>query len=93
MRPRTTNLFFTFLKKSKRTGWRGVAWRWLERIGPVTRSAPTRRLIQAVCLLVFLDAFFRVCWPYSNHFSSTTFSDKETLPVESFLLIDQQFHY
>jgi polyferredoxin len=88
VRFRTANLFFPFLKKSKRKGWRGVAWRWLERIGPVTRSAPTRRVIQIVCLLVFLDALFRVCWPYSSHFSSTTFSDKESLPVESFLLID-----
>ena len=88
MRPRTANVFFPFLKKSNRKGWRGIAWRWLERIGPVTRSAPARRIIQIVCLLVFLDAFFRVCWPYSKHFSSTIFSDKETLPVESFLLID-----
>ena len=88
MRPRTANVFFPFLKKSDRKGWRGIAWRWLERIGPVTRSAPARRIIQIVCLLIFFDAFFRVCWPYSEHFSSTTFSDKETLPVESFLLID-----
>lgn len=88
MKSRTANLFFPFLKKSKRKGWRGVAWRCLERIGPVTRSAPVRRLIQVVCLLLFLDAFFRVCWPYSENFSSTTFSDKESFPVESFLLID-----
>ncbi len=88
MRLRTANLFFPFLKKSKRKGWRGAAWRWLERIGPVTRSSPARRLIQIVCLLLFLDAFFRVCWPYSINFSSTTFSAKETFPAESFLLID-----
>jgi ferredoxin len=88
VRLRTANLFFPFLKKSKRKGWRGAAWRWLERIGPVTRSSPARRLIQIVCLLLFLDAFFRVCWPYSINFSSTTFSAKETFPAESFLLID-----
>jgi ferredoxin len=88
MRRGTANLFFPFLKKSKRTRWRGAAWRWLTRIGPVTRSSPFRRAVQVVCLLLFLDAFFRVCWPYSEQFSATTFSDKETLPVESFLLID-----
>lgn len=88
MRARTANLFFPYLKKSRRKGWRGVAWRRLERFGPVTRSAPIRRLIQVVCLLVFLDGFFRVCWPYAEHFSATTFSEKESLPVESFLLID-----
>jgi ferredoxin len=88
MRSRTANIFFGFLKKSRRTGWRGRAWRWLEKAGPITRSSPARRGIQIVCLLIFLDAFFRVCWPYAERFSSTTFSDKETLPVESFLLID-----
>ncbi len=88
MKPNSADIFFPFLKKSKRTGWRGVCWRWLERIGPVTRSSPLRRGIQVVCLLVFLDAFFRVCWPYAEHFSATTFADKESLPVESFLLID-----
>jgi hypothetical protein len=88
MRSRTANIFFGFLKKSQRTGWRGKAWRWLEKSGPITRSSPARRGIQIVCLLIFLDAFVRVCWPYAERFSSTTFSDKETLPVESFLLID-----
>lgn len=82
------NLFFPFLKKSRRTGWRGIAWNWLDRIGPVTRSSPVRRLIQVTCLVVFLDAFFRVCWPYAAEFSNSTFSNKEYLTVEVFLLID-----
>ena len=88
MRRGTANLFFPFLKKSKRKGWRGVAWNRLQRIGVVTRSSPVRRVIQIVCLLLFLDTFFRVCWPYADHFTSTTFSDKEFIPVETFLLID-----
>jgi len=88
MRSRTANLFFPFLKKSTRTGWRGHAWRWLEWLGPVTRSSPLRRTVQVVCLVLFFDAFFRVCWPYAEHFTATTFGDKEYLPVESFLLID-----
>jgi len=82
------NIFFPYLKKSKRTGWRGKAWRWFERIGPVTRSSPARRIVQTVCLVLFLDAFFRVCWPYAEQFTSETFARKETFPVESFLLID-----
>ncbi|MEO2015591.1 MAG: 4Fe-4S binding protein, partial [Fuerstiella sp.] len=88
MKPNSADIFFPFLKKSKRTGWRGVCWRWLERIGPVTHSSPLRRGIQIVCLFLFLDAFFRVCWPYAEHFTANTFGDKESLPVESFLLID-----
>lgn len=88
MKRGTANLFFPFLKKSKRTGWRGRAWKWLEKIGPVTRSSPVRRLIQIVCLVLFLDAFFRVCWPYADHFTATTFSAKEYFPAEAFLLID-----
>ena len=88
MKFRAANIFFPFRRKSQRKGWVGFAWRWLEWMGPVTRSSPLRRAIQVLCLLLFLDAFFRVCWPYSKHFSATTFSDKETLPAETFLLID-----
>ncbi|HJN12288.1 MAG TPA: 4Fe-4S binding protein [Pirellulaceae bacterium] len=88
MRFRTANIFLPFRKKSQRRGRIGSVWQFLERIGPVTRSSPARRAIQVICLLVFLDAFFRVCWPYSKHFTATTFSNKETLPVELFLLID-----
>jgi len=39
-------------------------------------------------LVLFLNAFFYVCWPYSAHFSETTFTDKENYPVDLFLLID-----
>jgi ferredoxin len=85
---RAADVFFPFLKKSKRTGWRGLAFRWLDRIGPVTRFSPLRRAVQAICLLMFLFAFFHVCWPYSQHFSTETFSSKESFPVETFLLID-----
>ena len=88
MKRGTANLFFPFLKKSKRTGLRGFIWRSLERLGPVTRSSPVRRTVQVVCLILFLDAFFRVCWPYADRFSSETFSGKEYLPVEIFLLTD-----
>jgi ferredoxin len=87
-RPRAANIFFSFLKKSRQTGWRGFAWRWLERIGPATRSSPLRRAIQIVCLAMFLYAFFYVCWPYATTFTAETFRNKESFPVELFLLID-----
>lgn len=85
---RTANWFFPFLKKSRRTGLRGWVYRRLEKVGTVTRSSPIRRLIQVVCLIIFLDAFFRVCWPYSSNFGANTFADKEWFPVDAFLLID-----
>ncbi|MDP6447616.1 MAG: 4Fe-4S binding protein, partial [Pirellulaceae bacterium] len=88
MKFRAADIFVRFRKKSQRKGWTGFAWRCLDRIGPVTRSSPFRRAIQIVCLIVFLDSFFRVCWPYADHFTANTFSDKETTPVELFLLID-----
>ena len=80
----SANIFLAFRKKSKRGAW----WKALDRVGAVTRSSPARRVIQVICLVLFLDAFFRVCWPYSSRFSADTFSDKEYLPVELFLLID-----
>jgi len=82
------NIFVPFVPKSRRRGWAGRLFEGLERVGPVTRSSPLRRMVQLVCLAVFLDAFFRVCWPYAEHFGATTFSDKETLPVDLFLLLD-----
>lgn len=82
------NVFLPWLKKSRRKGAPGFLFRWLQRIGPVTRSSPIRRIVQVVCLGMFLFAFFSVCWPYSDTFTQTTFSDKESFPVESFLLID-----
>ncbi len=88
MRRGTVNWFFAYLKKSQRKGLRGVVWRWLQRVGDVTRCSPLRRGIQIVCLLFFLDAFFRVCWPYADHFSSSTFRDKEIGTAELFLLTD-----
>ena len=85
---RSANIFWPFLRASRRTGWRGSVYRLLERTAPITRCSPARRAIQIVCLMLFVYAFFYVCWPYSEHFSETTFSQKEHVPVELFLLID-----
>jgi len=87
-RPRTANIYFPYLKPRERTSWRGRWHTVLTWLGPTWRSAPARRIVQCVCLVLFLDAFFRVCWPYSEQFSATTLSDKEWLPVDTFLLID-----
>ena len=87
-KPRTANIYFPALKPRELTRWRGhwhVVLTWL---GPTWRSSPVRRIVQSVCLVLFLDAFFRVCWPYSEQFSATTLSDKEWFPVDTFLLID-----
>jgi ferredoxin len=70
------------------SGWRKHLDFFLRKLGPTWRSAPLRRLIQAACLLLFLDLFFRVAWPYAEAFSSTLLVDKEFLPLESFLWID-----
>jgi len=86
--PRTPNIFFPYLKPSQRIGWRGVLDQVLAGLGPTWRSSPLRRVIQSACLLLFLYAFFYICWPYSRQFSSTTLSEKEWFPVETFLLID-----
>jgi ferredoxin len=47
------------------TGKPGLARKWLKRLGPTWLSAPVRRLVQAVCFVLFLWLFFYVCWPYS----------------------------
>ena len=88
MRRQNANIFFPFRKKGQRTGWPGTLYQGLARIGPVTRSSPVRRIIQSICLLLFLYALFYTCWPYSDHFTETTFSDKEVFQVELFLLTD-----
>ncbi len=86
--PRSANIYWPFLRRSKRVGWQGFLYSVLEWIDPATRSSPVRRAVQIICLVLFLYAFFYVCWPYSRQFSETTFSDKEYLSVDLFLLID-----
>ncbi len=43
---------------------RGGLRRMLRRLGPSWLASPPRRLIQGICLIVFLASFFYVCWPY-----------------------------
>lgn len=86
--PRSGNMFFRYLNPRERVGWRGALHQLLAALGPTWRSSPFRRIVQTACLVLFLYAFFYVCWPYSQQFSATTLSDKEWFPVDIFLLID-----
>ena len=47
-----------------------------------------RRLLQAVCLGLFLYLFFYVSWPYAETFHQAVIADKEWIPVEFFLWLD-----
>lgn len=60
----------------------------LRALGPSWEAAPVRRIVQAMALLIYLDLFFRVSWPYAALFSSQLLPSKEWLPVEAFLWLD-----
>ncbi len=47
------------------TGKPGAIRKVLKRLGPSVLSSPVRRVVQAVCFLLFMALFFYVCWPYS----------------------------
>lgn len=47
------------------TGKPGLIRRVLKRAGPSALSSPVRRIVQAICFVIFLVLFFYVCWPYS----------------------------
>ncbi len=85
---RDANLFSPFRKPSQRSGVRGSLYRLVDRLAPVTRSAPVRRAVQYLALILFCYAFFVICWPYAASFDTTTFSDKAVYPVHLFLLVD-----
>ena len=59
--------FLPFFRKrfDGQTRQLSVARRILRRLGPSVVSSPTRRLVQAICFLVFLVLFYYVCWPYT----------------------------
>lgn len=49
-------------RSSKQRGLIRRALRWL---GISWLASPVRRIVQSLCLIVFLILFFYVCWPYS----------------------------
>ena len=77
----------------------GALRRLWKKLGPTWLSAPTRRVIQSVCFVLFLVLFFYVCWPYSAkpaphaagewpaHYANEL-AAKEIVQAESFLAID-----
>jgi polyferredoxin len=52
------------------------------------RAARVRRIVQVLCLALFLHLFLYVAWPYATDFSSTVIAGKEWVPLESFLWLD-----
>ncbi len=47
------------------TKQRGWFRKLLRRLGLSWLASPPRRVVQSICLVVFLFSFFFVCWPYS----------------------------
>jgi len=70
----------------------------LKKTLPTWYYAPLRRVVQSLCLLLFLVLFFYVCWPYSarpaphpigwpSHYADGLRA-KEIVEAESFLALD-----
>jgi ferredoxin len=53
------------LLSNHETKQRGALRRGLRRLGISWLASPPRRVVQSVCLIVFLVSFFYVCWPYT----------------------------
>lgn len=85
---RTWNIFRSVRRERQRTGKRQLLAKALRRLGVSWEAAPARRVIQAVCLLLYCDLFFRVCWPYTALASGHVVELQEWVPVELFLWLD-----
>jgi hypothetical protein len=59
------NILPAFLFSDLVTGKPGLVRRTMKWLGPTWASAPVRRAIQGLCLVLFLALFFYVCWPYT----------------------------
>jgi ferredoxin len=85
---RTVNLFRSAARAGPGSGWRKLLHTALRKFGPSWEGAPIRRTLQTVCLLLYLDLFFRLSWPYSALVSHQLLPAKGWLPVEAFLWLD-----
>ncbi len=85
---RTLDLFRSAGRARRDSGRRRRLDTVLRKLGPSWQAAPVRRTIQTVCLLLYLDLFFHVSWPYAALFSGRVLPAKAWLPVETFLWID-----
>ena len=70
------------------TGNPGGIRRMLKRMGPTWLSSPARRMLQTVCMILFLILFFYVCWPYGSQEYAETMQAKEFVEAELFLALD-----
>lgn len=59
-----------------------------EHLGPTWLYSPVRRIIQTICLILFLFLFFYVCWPYGSPEYARTRAAKEFIGAEFFLILD-----
>ena len=71
------NLFLPYRPRARR---RGFGSTWL--------AAPVRRIVQTLCLLLFLVLFFYVCWPYGSRHHADAMAARELIPAETFLMLD-----
>lgn len=78
--------FNLFLPLSR--GDHGRTRRILRKIGRTWLYSPARRLIQAICMILFLVLFFYVCWPYGSSHYAEFMAAKEFIAAESFLALD-----
>ena len=60
----------------------------LSLLGPTWRSSPVRRILQSICLIVFIVFFLYVCWPYGSSEYGEFFEAKEIIEAEIFLVLD-----
>ena len=60
----------------------------LSKLGPTWRSSPVRRILQSICLIVFIVFFLYVCWPYGSSEYGEFFEAKEIIEAEIFLVLD-----
>lgn len=74
-----------FLPQSGRTG---ALRRALATLGPTWAASPARRVVQTLCLLLFLALFLYVCWPYGSRHHADAMRARELIEAEAFLALD-----
>jgi len=79
-----------FLPRRERhdAGREGLLRRLLGALGPSWLASPAHRIVQALCLLVFLALFLYVCWPYGSRHHAEARAAKEIVEAEAFLALD-----
>ena len=81
------NLFLP-RRERREAGREGLLRRMLGALGPSWLASPARRIVQALCLAVFLALFLCVCWPYGSRHHAEAMAGKEIVEAEAFLALD-----